>query len=171
MTEFLYCIVDQRNGNFNNVFLSQNNEKAKRHFEALLLMPESQMSLFPADHYLTCLGSYDNVTGKFTNEENIKPICTGVELAMQLKQNISSLKNEIDFVTCYNYLRELQSYGRLPAHVVRALAGEALPKEQSDPLSNPPAEPASHEERKASVLGIAVSDEANQKRAIEEKII
>lgn len=170
MIEFVYCIVDQRDGNFKNIYFSENDEMAKRHFEALLLMPESQMSLFPADFYLTCLGSFDHVTGKFTNQENIKPICTGVELAMRLKQNISCLKDHIDIAIIIDYLQKLRRSGVLPDNVIHALAGEASHKElKSDPLSTPPAEPASHEQRKAEVLGLKYPDRSDSETCEEEK--
>lgn len=112
MTCFIYCVVDTRVGEYRNIFQSENNEMAIRHFSAICSMDGSQQNLFPDDFYLCCLGSFDTITGKFENDPAPKPFYTGTQWKQERCAQIKHLQEDTLFME--RITNALQLVGGLP---------------------------------------------------------
>lgn len=61
----VYSIHDRKAEIFNRPFMESNEVIAIRNVERAFLDPNSAFHQFPNDFELVCLGSYDDLTGKF----------------------------------------------------------------------------------------------------------
>lgn len=134
MTSFIYCVVDTRVGEYRNIFQSENNEMAIRHFSAICSMDGSQQNLFPDDFYLCCLGSFDTVTGKFENDPAPKPFYTGSQWKQERCAQIKHLQGDTLFME--RIKKALQLVGGLPdaSHVSASEANKGNAVSEPSPL-------------------------------------
>lgn len=95
MTLFVYSIVDEKSPNYSKVYMSENHEVAMRIFYSTLTLKDSQYFKFPKDYYLVCLGSFDTVTGKFTNQD-IEIVKTGSSFVDELLFAVSEYEKAVE---------------------------------------------------------------------------
>ena len=95
MTLFVYSVVDGRYPTYRDVFYSENDELAKRHFLALSMIKGTQQFLFGREFDLYFLAKYDTETGLFENCKTPVLVQSGKELEAFKQDYMESLfRNE-----------------------------------------------------------------------------
>lgn len=95
MTLFVYAVVDGRYPTYRDVFYSENDELAKRHFLALSMIKGTQQFLFGREFDLYYLAKYDTESGHFENCTSPVLVQSGKELEAFKQDYMESLfRNE-----------------------------------------------------------------------------
>ena len=75
-----YCIYDSTAAVYYPPFTFKIDQQAIRAFAVTMDSPNSNMSLFPQDYSLYCLGSFDEITGMLQPLKNPRRVITAMEL-------------------------------------------------------------------------------------------
>lgn len=76
---FIYSIFDKKAVSFGPLFISENNDTAKRSVVSSLY-DESLLSRFPSDYSLYCLGKFDSDTGDVSGISPVEFVCEVLSL-------------------------------------------------------------------------------------------
>ncbi len=91
----LYAIFDTASGIYDKMVFARADGEVTREFQDLVTKADHPYAQHPEDYTLFRLASYDNLTGKITDEAN-ECLATGLEL-VALSRNIKSDNEEFDF--------------------------------------------------------------------------
>lgn len=125
MKLFFYCIDDLLSSHgYQKVFLAENDEKAKSIFFSTMMVRDSEYMHNQKNYDLVSLGKYDTITGKFTNDKEIRTVFTGKEFIDSVLPELIAVEQKI--VSAAKLVRTTEE-GRNALASVSAIPSDTAP--------------------------------------------